>query len=63
MNNEADEEMTNKLLSSSSRSTKKEEIDRLQIAVNGLKKKKFISEENSFMLSDFLNSGKLKFVS
>jgi hypothetical protein len=52
-----------KLLSSASRIPTKEELNRLHIAVENLKKKNLISVENSLMVNDFLDSGNLKFVS
>lgn len=52
-----------KLLSSAARVPSKEELDRLHIAVENLKQKNLISEENSLMVNEFLDSGNLKFVS
>lgn len=51
------------LLSSAARIPSKEELERLHIAVANLKKKNLISEENSLMVNEFLDSGNLKFVS
>ena len=52
-----------RLLSSAARTPNKEELDRLFIAVGNLKAKNLISEEGSIMISDFLESNNLKFVS
>jgi vacuolar-type H+-ATPase subunit H len=52
-----------KLLSSAARVPSKDELDRLHTAVENLKKKNLISEENSLMVNEFLDSGNLKFVS
>ena len=51
------------LLSSAARIPSNEELERLHIAVANLKKKNLISEENSLMVNEFLDSGNLKFVS
>jgi vacuolar-type H+-ATPase subunit H len=52
-----------KLLASASRIPAKGELDRLHAAVESLKKKNLISEENSLMVNEFIDSGNLKFVS
>ena len=55
--------MMEKLLSSASRIPTQEELDRLHAAVESLKNKNMISEENSLMVNEFLDSSNLKFVS
>ena len=52
-----------KLLASAARIPSVEELDRLHTAVENLKNKNLISEENSLMVNEFLDSGNLKFVS
>ena len=52
-----------KLLSSASKTPTNDELDRLHIAVENLKRKNLISEENSLMVNEFLDSGNLKLVS